>query len=223
MQNQEAFLEALRNGDQEEMNKVISSELNSKAKEEVDSIEESVAENLLNERVDFDMVFKAVAKHFDVDPEDVDSLDSDKQKEVYNMVDKCWDEDNDVVPDACPIDIGESVNEITDYNATSLHGSGGTVDGPSKSKQSAAANAATKMMSLQATNFNQMMSDIYSTDPDRARAFQDMIANNPGENTMKKIATDMMDNSDLAKVMKNYLGDYEKNVDIGTGDMDGKA
>ena len=203
MQNKDEFLKAIRQGSQTKVNEIIEKEMKSHVAEELEQIEESVAKNLLKEETNYEKVFYAIADHFGFDPENLDELDDEEKKEFFNMLDKCWDEDSDEITSSCPIDImGESVKNPS---STSLHGSGGQVDGPSKSKQKSAASAAEKMMQMQATNFNQMMSQVYSQNPEKARGYQDMIANNPGEQTMNKIATDMMDDSDLARIMKQYL------------------
>jgi hypothetical protein len=57
------------------------------------------------EKSKYDKVYNAVADYFNVDPEDIDTLDSDAKENFYNYVDQCWDEDEDKVPDSCPVDI----------------------------------------------------------------------------------------------------------------------
>jgi len=39
-----------------------------------------------------------------VKPEDVDNLSKEKKDKFYSLLDKCWDEDENKVPDSCPID-----------------------------------------------------------------------------------------------------------------------
>lgn len=50
-------------------------------------------------------VFEAVADHFGLEPKQVDNQDKKTRKKVYDMVNKCWDEKDNKVPDTCPIDI----------------------------------------------------------------------------------------------------------------------
>lgn len=55
--------------------------------------------------VDYDTVYYAVADYMNVDPEKIDELSEKKKKKFYETIDKCWDEEENKVPDACPVDI----------------------------------------------------------------------------------------------------------------------
>lgn len=55
--------------------------------------------------VAYDDVFNAVAKHCGCDPEDIDASDEETKKKFYDTLDQCWDEEEDRVPDGCPVDI----------------------------------------------------------------------------------------------------------------------
>lgn len=58
-----------------------------------------------NKDAEYDRVFKAVAKHCDVKPSEVDSLPEKKKKKFYDTLDQCWDSKENKVPDGCPVDI----------------------------------------------------------------------------------------------------------------------
>lgn len=67
-----------------------------------------------NQEIDYDRVFKAVAQHFDCDPESIDDQDQETREKVYDMMDKCWDSEEDKVSDSCPIDITSDDSEHED-------------------------------------------------------------------------------------------------------------
>lgn len=82
-------------------------ELLEQEREELNSLEEK-------EKSGYDKVFNAIAGYFDVKPEDIDELDKDLKKDFYDHVDKCWDSDEDKVPDACPVDIDLENEKVKD-------------------------------------------------------------------------------------------------------------
>lgn len=79
-------------------------------------VSESVVNELLAEAKNekYNKVFRAIAKHCDLDPEKIDDASEKKQKKFYDTLEKCWDEDKDEVPDSCPVDMGmnESISDI---------------------------------------------------------------------------------------------------------------
>lgn len=62
-------------------------------------------DGMSEEKENYKKVFMAVTKHFKVDPEKLDELDKDTRKKVLDMVNNCWDEKDNKVPDRCPINI----------------------------------------------------------------------------------------------------------------------
>lgn len=85
----------------------IKEALAEKTLNKIEEEREYLGKNLFKEKEDdgYDKVFKAVAKHLKVDPEKVDEMDKDTREKFYSTLDKCWDADEDKIPDGCPVDI----------------------------------------------------------------------------------------------------------------------
>lgn len=63
--------------------------------------------NEADDKERYNKVFRAVAKHLDLDPDKIDQEDKDTKKKFFDTVDKCWDSKSDKVPDGCPVSIDE--------------------------------------------------------------------------------------------------------------------
>lgn len=64
-----------------------------------------------SEQPSYDDVFKAIANHFGIEPEEIDDQDEQKREEIYDMMDQCWDSEEDCVTDSCPVDITDEHEE----------------------------------------------------------------------------------------------------------------
>ena len=53
--------------------------------------------------MDYDQVVEAVFAYYGEDPDA--ELSEEREKEIYNDIDRCWDENEDRVSDSCPIDL----------------------------------------------------------------------------------------------------------------------
>ena len=60
--------------------------------------------------MDYDQVLKAVFAYHGEDPDAMDELSKERKKEIYDDIDRCWDENEDRVSDSCPIDLHEYID-----------------------------------------------------------------------------------------------------------------